>query len=348
MAGMSRWTGCFNRGSCLRNIGLVLSLLYCLLLNGLFVFGDDYESQIEKMRPVWKQYLHTLQRIQCDIEVSEYEGNTMTSRATVLFDVDFPCVRTQGTSGKRVESYNDKYSFILKRTDADDEWTLAKFEKNDKRPSLDSWDFLPVTINISQAQNLYNMIAGYTTMGLRLFPIWFPSLTMSDDFQVLSMERKTEDGLNVIVIKYRFEPNTKTLENSIRSGQVTLLEDHHYLIKNAEFEYICGVNPEKRGVAIVNNSYDFDSIFSVPVITEQETRFIEDGQEDKKIITYSNYKIPENTGKDRFMFSYYGIPELDFEKRPIGWVRILLMAVSVLLIVFVLCRMYSKHRESKA
>ena len=339
MAGMSCWVGAFQSGSMLGwcRVGLLFMVLY-LLLNGLLVLGDDYETQLEKMRPVWKQYLHTLLRIQCDIEVSEYGGSVMTSKAAALFDVDFPCVLTQGTSGKRIESYNNKYSFTLKRADTGSGWTLAKLEKNNVGYSLDSWDFLPVTINISQSQNSYNMIAGHTTMGLRLFPVWFPSLTMSIGFQVLSIERKTEEGLNVIVIKYRFEPNTKTMDNPIRSGQVTLLEDRYYLIKSAEFEYVYSVNPEKRGIAVVNNCYDFDSIFSVPIITEQETCFVEDGQEDKKIVTFSNYKMPENTEKDRFMLSYYGFPEPDFGERPIGRVRFLLLVVGVFLMIFVFCR----------
>ena len=317
----------------------VFFIVFVLSLDSRFAQCDDgYGEQIGAMYPVWKQYLHTLRHVQCTIERSEHEGNAVTSKMEAFFDVDFPCVLGLATNGKRVDVYNEKYSFALTRTDADGEWTLAQLEKNDKRPSLDSWDFLPITINISQAQNSYNMVAGLTTAGLRLFPIWFPSLTMSDDFHVLGIERKTEDGLNVVIIKYRFEPDNQSLINSNRSGEVTLLEDHYYLIKRAKFEYIYNLNPEKRGVADVSNSYDFGSDFSVPIITSQETRFVENGQEYGKIETFSDYQIPKDTDKKRFMLSHYGFPEPDFGERPIGWARFLLIAVGVLLIIFALGR----------
>jgi hypothetical protein len=335
MAEVSNWAATF-RSSFVQGQIVALSVVLCLLLNVLPAFSGDYEMQIEKMRPIWMRYLHALHQIQCEIEVNEsWKGGT---KSVGLFDVEFPCVLTRGTSGKRIEAYNGKYSFVIHRDDIDSEWMLARLEKNSVAYNLDSWDFLSVSTNISQSQNSYNMIAGHTTMGLRLFPIWFPSLTMSEDFHVLGFERKMEDGLNVVIIKYRFEPNSKALTNPNRSGQVTLLEDHYYLIKSAKFEYIYNLNPEKRGVADVRNSYDFDSMFSVPVITRQETCFVENGQEDKKVVTYSGYKMPESTENNRFFLSHYGFPEPDFGDNSIGWTRFLLMAFGILLIIFALGR----------
>jgi hypothetical protein len=325
-------------------------ILYSILFIGmsnLWIIAQEnnYKEPISQFQIVWKKYLHTLKQIQCDVTIENYKGNVLENSNTSHFDCDYPQFVTTNKANTSIRCYNEQYFFSLKRDKSNENWIVEQTDTTSVSSTLDDWNFLPTNVNISNAMNGPNLIASITTIGIRLHPLWLPSLCNDPTFEIQDIiSGKEDNGLKTTTIKFNINEG-KTIDNMGHNGEVTLLNDHYYLIKNAKFSYIFDSRKKIFGTAEITNEYDFDTSFHVPVIVKQTTIFREGIDIYKKVMIFNNYEPATEKNQKRFTLSHYGLPEPGFGEHRTNRIRYLIIGIGILMMAIGAYRMIQKRRK---
>jgi hypothetical protein len=302
---------------------------------------------VDEWQQQWKSYLRQTGNLSFHFVIKQYTGTKLTRESATAIDCMFPFYRSSLLSGNDVKSCNQDYYFHVNRNSQDDEWLLDNIALVSSLPKLTDWDFIPAPVNASQADiSGANSISNVTTNGLRIFPVWLPSLAREKDFQVISVENKNENGTALVVLTFTFH----TTDNKLKvfcpiEGEVTLLPDHYYLICEGRYTCYDDVNQSKIATVVFHNEYDF-GMMTIPVLKKQSTEYSVASETTRKIVEYSNYKRNEGTDPARFMLSHYGFPEPDFKiNQPVNPLRFILITLGTALIVLALAMMYRKRKK---
>ncbi|GHT21901.1 hypothetical protein FACS189419_03580 [Planctomycetales bacterium] len=322
-------------------VGIVFLTVCC------FSFGDEYVQQVEEMQKNWKAYLHKVGHFACTVVTTESEGKKQVHQNEILIDCDYPFFITRSRNKKSVTGYNDKYYFSVEENESGS-WFIRDALPIPPPPSINDWDFLPASTNLSATARMgYVQIAHILTNGLRLFPVWLPSLCKEPDFHINSLETGFEDGCSTIALKFSFHTNSSLKSFCPVEGEVVLFKDNYYLIKRGKYSYYYDNRSGKLGTVILANEYDF-STFDIPVLIRQTMDFQEGEDLFNKTHLFSDYEQTQGKDVKRFTLSAYGIPEPDFDgSQRIRPIRYILIGSGFLLIALALWLMYRKHQEKK-
>jgi len=322
------------------------SLVLCAGVDG------NRTKQLNEAKQSWNEYLRSFPNLEGKwVETITYSDDRPTAVYENEFICDYPNVyyNSKPNNGDYVihlES-NKKYSFSLRDPKENGPMLIDDCALLGVIPEKSVWSF-PANNRSVNRNSSVNLIAEALAQGLLLSHKWLPVLVECPDFVLESFEESIQDGTREVRIKFSNNPkgvDDAAILMNIRQGEVTLLPDHYWLIKEGTCFFWAEEDPYT-----VNwkNEYDFTS-FAVPVLRKRSLEsFYVDGRPKLRRDNVYDYQLFENSSRKNFTLSDYGLPEPDFGERRVNRVRYTLMIVGSLMIVIALWQMYQKRKENKA
>ncbi|MDO5576545.1 MAG: hypothetical protein Q4F84_05655 [Fibrobacter sp.] len=243
-----------------------------------------------------------------------------------------------------LQAVNPRYLFVLTSDDIlTSSWRVSKIEKIEDPARITSFPDLKIT-----GTQLYEAQSSYCSRfpGLNTMFCFLPSMFAAPGFHLKDAVSVEEDGMKLMKISYSYEPVIPKKNNIVRGGELFLMEEHDWMIKKGWFE--CEESGSKtRPVVSIQNKYDFLSDSSFPRLLSSK-KTVTGGTEDKSTNTsiYS-WQKNEETDKNVFTLSHYGLPEPDFEIRRgrFSALRYGLMAIGFALVLYAGYRICTGKRK---
>jgi len=296
----------------------------------------------------WHEYLRSFPSVEgMQTETFSYFDGRVDVVNKRKFFCDYPnvCVYFESSDGDsgHIES-NKKYAFSLDNVQESRLATIEECFLLKNIPPKNIWTF-PANRRDVDRNSSVNLIAEVLVQGLILSHKWLPILVEAPDFILEGFDEDIQDGERVVRIKFTNNPkvlNDEAFLMNIRRGEVTLLPDNYWLIKDGECFFW-----SDRDDSYTNhwrNEYDFES-FAVPVLVSRHVESVsENGQHILRREVIYEYKPFENASHKTFTLSDYGFPEPDFGDQRISTLRYFLVTIGGLLVAFALWRMYRNRK----
>ena len=306
-------------------------------------------AQLDEAKQKWREYLR------CFPNVEGAQSDTFTyldGKADLVYKRKFICaypkvyLRSESNGGDlgHIEA-NEKYQFSLDDPLKDGTATINDLFLLGDIPQLDAWTFPENMRNVNRNSSV-NLIAEMVAPGLLLSHKWLPVLTESPDFVLESFKENIQDGERVVNIKFTNKPKVQNYEASlmnVRHGEVMLLPDHYWLIK----EGTCFFWSDDSYTTRWKNEYSFEK-FAVPVIQERQLEtFFESGLPGLRRHIVYEYLPFDNVSQKKFALSDYSLPEPDFGERRVSPFSYALFVIGVLMIAYALWRLYRNREGAK-
>jgi hypothetical protein len=220
--------------------------------------------------------------------------------------------------GESLRVINRNYAFYIRKDDSNS-WVLKNF--------IDNHDFSRNKVNklLPATTNVYE--------GIILLDGWLEDLVKSNGFEIISINKKTNNEDVELVFRSHYESCEK---NWILGGTILFSPKQYWVMKqyqiNAEF-FDTEKNNKKSEPYEVTATLEYQHIDDIPF--PQKSHYVNIFSKTETLTLTKNYILINRTVLPQKMFdmSHYGFPEPSHPMRRGDVIRIILMVVGTILIL---------------
>lgn len=244
----------------------------------------------------------------------------------------------QETQYETVTVVNPRYTFRLRKRPEETVWVIDSLKQNEVTQNREDTIHFPVNSkNISELE----WIIGKTFVrGLMIPPTdWIPDVFTQNEFKIIDVQKTENARESLVNIQYDYQPKVKRKNNFLRGGNLSLMSENSWLIKNG----IVILEDSNESTEItIQCEYDF-STENMPHLLYHKVHFVKNNQTIERY--YSNYQKVVDVDRNTFYLTGYQFPEPDFGENRANRLRYVIMIAGLLLIGLGIWRIYQKRRE---
>ncbi|MGI5832204.1 MAG: hypothetical protein ACOX6D_06690 [Thermoguttaceae bacterium] len=335
---------CGSIGTCTMVCGILFSCWLSLSCGSVMAAPDDISlaDLCAKIETALSEYMEHAGSLQMNITTdtdgdSDTDGKRPTTMVTdhTYFSTEDDLTTSDGVidAGKRVLAFNKSYFFMIDGNPVNNEWRIVRLTEHDTGIApIKKWLTDPnrdVQSPLGRYRTYYLpfiLIGTYTVLDVLKHPCF-------------RQESIVENADGTTRISFKADPpdDEEAPFLPMLEGSVNLTPD--YLVKDASLIQLDG-----NSFSVDNEYSDENQLKERFLVKHTETLKNSEKTFSKRTWTIDTEILPK-LPKNRFKFSYYGLPEPDFgEGKPHG-LRALLVLLGSVLILFALYRGYKKTRS---